>query len=239
MAPKYTWRGWRKDPTRHKPRRVQHAVVNRVDLSELTPPLPRLLGHAAYLQLSFFESLGAAVATSPSTSSKENLSRIASTVLERHHALVAELRRIGEDPHAAMEPFVAPVDAFRAQVTGANWYESVLSYYVTSGILDDAFRSLIEGLGKDRRDSLAEILDEKESHAIIVAELGAAIDQNPRLASRLALWGRRLVGDVLLQTRSALALPVDTAPDDPKLEPIFSELIAAHTRRMDDLGLTA
>jgi hypothetical protein len=47
------------------------------------------------------------------------------------------------------------------------------------------------------------------------------------------------VGDVLLLARSALDLPEDTAPDDERLEPVLTELIAAHTRRMDDLGLTA
>jgi LPS sulfotransferase NodH len=66
-----------------------------------------------------------------------------------------------------------------------------------------------------------------------------AIEANPHLASRLAMWGRRLVGDTLLMARAALALPDNTAPDDARLEPVFTELIAAHTRRMDDLGLTA
>ncbi|MCY7325189.1 MAG: hypothetical protein LH605_03560, partial [Microbacteriaceae bacterium] len=60
-----------------------------------------------------------------------------------------------------------------------------------------------------------------------------------RLASRLAMWGRRLVGDTLLIARSALAVPENTAPDEVRLEPVFTELIAAHTRRMDALGLTA
>ena len=229
------------DALRRRLRRPQHPrAVSRVDLSELTPPLPRLLGHAAYLQLSFFESLGNAMACAPTTSSKENLSKVAGAVLARHHGLIEELERIGEDPHSAMEPFVAPVDAFQKLILGANWYEMLVSYYVASGILDDAFRSLAEGLETDRRqriDSL--LLMNEEAYSIISGELQEAIDENPRLGSRLALWGRRLVGDVLLQTRSALDIPVDLAPQDPKLEPIFTELIAAHTRRMDNLGLTA
>lgn len=219
----------------HPPR-----VVSRVDLSELTPALPRLLGHAAYLQLSFFQALTGAMASAPTTSSKENLSKVAGVVLARHHGLVAELERIGEDPHSAMEPFVAPVDAFQNLILGANWYEMLVSYYVASGILDDAFRSIAEGLESDRRQRVdALLVENNEGYSILSAELRGAIDENPRLGSRLALWGRRLVGDVLLQTRSALELPANTSPQDPKLEPIFTELIAAHTRRMDDLGLTA
>jgi hypothetical protein len=111
--------------------------------------------------------------------------------------------------------------------------------YVASGILDDAFVSLASGLPGDYGTRLAKLLAQDETQRLLASELRTAIDADPRLASRLALWGRRLVGDVLLMARSALDLPVGTAPDDPKLEPILTELIAAHTRRMDDLGLTA
>ncbi|HRN29645.1 MAG TPA: ferritin-like fold-containing protein, partial [Terrimesophilobacter sp.] len=67
----------------------------------------------------------------------------------------------------------------------------------------------------------------------------AEIDAQPTLASSLALWGRRLVGDTLLVARSAADIPQDTAADDERLEPVFTDLVADHTRRMDDLGLTA
>ena len=39
--------------------------------------------------------------------------------------------------------------------------------------------------------------------------------------------------------RSALAIPKSGHTDEARLEPVFTELIAAHTRRMDALGLTA
>jgi hypothetical protein len=74
---------------------------------------------------------------------------------------------------------------------------------------------------------------------ILVEQLQAAIDSNPRLASRLAMWGRRLVGDTLLIARASLAPHPDTEKDEERLEPVFTEVIAAHTRRMDVLGLTA
>ena len=70
----------------------------------------------------------------------------------------------------------------------------------------------------------------------------AGIDDNPRLASRLAMWGRRLVGDTMLVARSALTLSPEARghdSDEARIEPVFTELIAAHTRRMDVLGLSA
>jgi hypothetical protein len=214
-------------------------LVNRVDLSELTPPLARYLGHGAYLQLSFFETLGQAMAIAPSTESKERVSRVAAGALARHHELVDELERLGESPAGAMEPFVDPVDDFQRLCRGDDWFEMLLSYYVASGILDDALRSIAQGLAGDQPSRFDALFDDEEPHRIVREELSEALERNPRLASRLALWGRRLVGDVLLATRVALDLPKDLAPDDPALEPILTELIAAHTRRMDELGLTA
>ena len=78
----------------------------------------------------------------------------------------------------------------------------------------------------------------RDDESAIVAELSAAIDDDPQLASRLALWGRRLVGDTLLVARAAISASHESA-DDERLEPVFTELVAAHTRRMDALGLTA
>jgi hypothetical protein len=48
-----------------------------------------------------------------------------------------------------------------------------------------------------------------------------------------------LVGDTILVARSALAAAPSSANDEARIEPVFTELIAAHTRRMDALGLTA
>lgn len=53
------------------------------------------------------------------------------------------------------------------------------------------------------------------------------------------MWGRRLVGDTLLIARSSLADVGHTRRDEARLEPVFTELISSHTRRMDALGLTA
>lgn len=230
----------RPSPTRRRSRRPNpDQAVNRVGLHELTPELSRFLGQAAYLQLSFFEGLSRAVTSAPTTASKEVVSRVAGIALARHHAFVAELKKLGKTPSEEMEPFVSAIDAFQLRTQGDDWCESLLAYYVESGILDDAFVSIAQGFEDAHSDRIATVLSDDEPRRLIATELSSAIGENPRLASRLALYGRRLVGDVLLLTRSALNLPENTAPDDERLEPVVTELIADHTRRMDELGLTA
>jgi hypothetical protein len=213
--------------------------INHVGLHELTPDVPRYLGQAAYLQLSAFETLSGCLAGAPTTKSKEAVGRIASLSLAKHRGLIAEIERRGEDPAAAMEAHAPRIDAFRHTTLGADWHETLITSYVTTGILDELMVSLAAGLPGDYPARMTALLSGDEESRLIAEVLREAIDANPHLASRLAMWGRRLVGDTLLIARSALALPDNAAPDDARLEPVFTELIAAHTRRMDDLGLTA
>jgi hypothetical protein len=213
--------------------------VNKVDLAELTPELEPFLAQAAYLQLTVFETLAGAVAEAPTTSSKEAVSRAAALSLDKHHGLVAELSRKGIDAAESMKQYAPRIDEYRDRTLGTTWHETMVTAYVTAGLLDDFYRRLATGLPVDAAARVAGVLTAEDGHELIVAELKAAIDENPRLAFRLAMWGRRLVGDTLLIARSALAMPTGGHTDEARLEPVFTEIIAAHTRRMDALGLTA
>ncbi len=208
-------------------------------LAELTPDVTTYLGRAARLQLSLFETAAHAVATAPDIQAKDDLSPVAQLSLDKYRALVAELEHTGHDPAAAMEPFSAEIDTFRQLTAGSDWYELLVTAYVTAALLDDFFLRLSEGLTPEQHRRIALIMRPEAGSEFIVKQLSAAIAANPRLASRLALWGRRLVGDTLLIARASLTLHVTSAADEIRLEPVFTELIAAHTRRMDALGLTA
>jgi hypothetical protein len=208
-----------------------------VDLAELTPELIQFLGQAAYLQLVIFETLSRAVSTAPTIMAKEAISRVAASALAKHHGLVAEIVRHGEDPGETMLPYSASIDRYASITTGQDWYEMLVASYITAGLLDDFSRQLASGLPAEYATRITLLLTEDDGHDLIVAQLTSAIEKEPLLASRLAMWGRRLVGDTLLVVRSTLA--ANAKPDEARLEPVFTELIAAHTRRMDALGLTA
>ena len=228
----------RPEPPRRRPR-VAPTDLTRIDFTELVPdPLP-FLGQAAYIQLEFFEGLATAVAMAPTLPSKEGLSSAAGVALRKHHALIAELRRLGADPDEVMAPFKPETDRFGQASTSTDWYEQLLGIHVTSGMLDDYFARLAAGLPAELGARVRAILDEEGASVVLDAELRAAIAVHPGLADRLALWGRSLVGDTLLIARSALRASDAADILSGKVEPVFTELIAAHTRRMDALGLTA
>ncbi len=210
--------------------------VERLKLDDVVPEPAVFLGQAAYLQLSLYETMGQAGAAAPTMAGRLVTGVLATTALDRHRAFVSEMERVGLDPAELMEPHRHAIDEFLERISGADWYESMLTGYVTGGILNDLFASLLRSLPGDVRSGLDDVFDRREEPAV-VAELSRQLAAEPLVAARLAMWGRRLVGDTLLVARSALAS--HAREDGARLEPVFTELIAAHTRRMDALGLTA
>lgn len=236
-----TWgkrRSVRQETPRLRPR-VSPTDLARVDFTELVPDPVPFLGQAAYIQLEFFESLAKAVATAPTLPAKEGLSAAAGVALRKHHALIAELRLLGVQPDDVMAPFAPATDRFRQASAGADWYELLLGIHVTSGMLDGYFSRLSAGLPSELGARVRSILHEGGSAIVLETELRSAIEAQPGLADRLALWGRSLVGDTLLIARSALRASDSADRWSAQVEPVFTELIADHTRRMDALGLTA
>ncbi|GAA2088542.1 ferritin-like fold-containing protein [Pseudolysinimonas kribbensis] len=220
--------------------RSEGLAAVRVELAELTPAAEPFLGQAGYLLLVLFENLGRAVALAPTTAAKTTLSRAAAQVLEAHEGLVTELLSSGADPVAAMDPFRQPLDEYQRRIEGNDWAEILVTCYLTTGFLTDFFVGVAGGLPPGLADRVALLLDVDRAEQVLEGELRSLIEQNPRMASRLAMWGRRLIGDTMLVARSALvAAPGADGPQLDRIEPVFTELIGAHTRRMDALGLTA
>jgi hypothetical protein len=230
--------GKRVEVPRLRPR-SESLPVTKVDLADLTPDLLTFLGKAAYLQLTTFETLGRAMSSAPTTEAKELLSHVAALSLAKHHGLTAEIRRHGEEPGRVMEPFTDAIDAYQRSTQGGDWFEELVACHITAGFLDDFFIRLAAGLPTDYSSRVTAVLRADSGAEMLAEEIRVVIDKDEKIASRLAMWGRRLVGDTMLIARSTLAPTSNTVSDEARIEPVFTELIAAHTRRMDGLGLTA
>jgi len=229
----------RVDAPRIRARSASNLESTKVDLHELVPDTMTFLGRAAYVQLMLFENLSRVVTTAPTIEAKSAMSDVASAALTKYHGLVREIERQGGQPTEVMKPFAGEVDQFQRMTQGHDWHESVTTCYLAGGFLNDFFSRLSAGLPQAQAARVSAILDEDSGEATVVKQLLAVTRDNPRLAARLALWGRRLVGDTMLIARRTLRAGDDVGTDDERLEPVFTELIAAHTRRMDALGLTA
>ena len=212
--------------------------ATRVDFEELAPDIDTFLGQAAYLQLGFFETLSELIAVTPDLAQKDSLSRAAGAALTKHEALVALIRERGDDATDLMLPFREPLDAFRRETHGVRPQETMLSVHITAGMLDDFYLALSASYGETGRRA-ARVLRADDDREAIVDIIAAAIASDPEWKSLLAMWGRRLVGDTLLIARAALRPGTLDIEDEEKVEPVFTELMAAHSRRMDAMGLAA
>ena len=211
----------------------------RVDLGQLAPGPDVFLGQCAALHLVFIEQVTTAMSNATRVADKDALARVSGIVLSRYLALAAEIERLQLDKSDVMQPHLEGVEEFERRTQGSEWHEQVASAHVTIGFLTDFWMGLAVGLPSEVSGRVTSALStgniDEPAHRI----LERAIAVNPALSSHLALWCRRLVGDTMLQARSALVLHGDSSKDEAQIEPVFTELIAEHTRRMDRLGLTA
>lgn len=218
--------------------RGEQSDATRVAFEDLAPDVETFLGQAAYLQLGYFETLGELIAATPVLAHKEALSRAAGAALGKHRDLVAVIRGREADPTAVMLPFREPLDAFRAATHGVRSVETMLSVHITAGMLDDFYRALSHSYGQIGAE-VADILCADDDRQALVGLVSSAIDADASLRSLLALWGRRLVGDTILVARGALRTRTLDAEEEEKVEPVFTELLAAHAHRMTAMGLSA
>ena len=210
----------------------------RVDFAELAPEVDIFLGQAAYLQLGFFETLSELISATPELARKESLSRAAGAALRKHEELVSVIRERGDDPTALMLPFREPLDAFRAATHGVHPEETLISVHITAGMLDDFYVALSASYGETGR-RVARTLEADDDRQVIVEIIKETIESDREWSSLLAMWGRRLVGDTLLIARSALRRTGDGAALEERVEPVFTQLMAAHARRMESMGLSS
>ena len=78
--------------------------------------------------------------------------------------------------------------------------------YLVSGLFDGFFASLAEGIEDPFTQKAIDTLADNAGRDSLKELLATEIANNPGLADRLALWGRRLVGDTLLVARGVLLL---------------------------------
>lgn len=209
-----------------------------------------LLGVLAYGELTAFSRLAADADLAPTLSAKAELGRMATSEFRHYEQLRARLEELGVDVEAAMEPFVPAIDAFHDRTSPQTWLEGLVKAYVGDGIASDFYREISAFLDPQTHTLVTSVVKDSGQAEFVVREVRAAIEEDPKIAGRLALWGRRLVGEALSQAqrvaadRDGLAALLVGSADRPgadlgELVRMFGRLTDGHTRRMAALGLAA
>jgi hypothetical protein len=209
-----------------------------------------LLGAISYGEISAFERLAEDAGLAPTLEDKVAIATMASAEFGKVAALHGRIRELDADPFAAMAPFRDAIDLFHEHTAPADWYESLIKAYVGDGLADDFYREIAAYLDTATRDLVIASLDAEAHSAFVVDRVRAAIAADPRLGGRLALWGRRLMGEALTQAqrvaaeRDALSALLAGGVDRPGLDlagvgRMFTRLTERHGERMAELGLAS
>lgn len=204
-----------------------------------------LLGVLAYALLVAFFRLSEDAALAESLADKAALGEMAVAEFGQFRMVRDRIQELNMDPDDAMRPFVDAIDEFHARTAPSDWLEGLVKAYVGDGIAAD-FCRMVADLLDPRTHELVLAVCRTTGHAqFAVTRVREAIEADPRVAGRLGLWARRLVGEALGQAqrvaaeRPALAglLAGGDVTQLGEIGRMFAQLTDAHARRMAAMGL--
>lgn len=236
------WRFWesKKPSPQWKVRsRANRQSASRLDLTALVPTAADLLAHASASALLIAGEYGRVARQAWSARDRDELARAEARILARYETLRGLLAEYTPDPIEAMaEPLERQGDTLEHMAADA-WYERVGTCYVVGGFLSDFYRIVAGGLPSGIGQKIIHAVDATEPEDLVAGVLARIIAVDEAQAWRLSLWARRVVGDTMLIARSALRGDTDPSRSAELYEPIFTDVLTEHTRRLDGLGLTA
>jgi tRNA-(MS[2]IO[6]A)-hydroxylase (MiaE)-like len=205
-----------------------------------------LLGIVAYAQLTAFFRLTDDAALAVELADKAALAEMAAAEFGAFQLVRRRIEELHADPWQVMAPFVAAVDAFHARTAPADWLEGLVKAYVGDGIAADFYRTVATLLDAPTQALVLEVLADTGHAEFVIERVRAAIAADPKVAGRLALWARRLVGEAFGQAQRVAAereplarlLADDSRNQLGDIGRMFARLTDAHAARMAALGLS-
>jgi hypothetical protein len=216
-----------------------------------------LLGAVAYGALTAFTRLAADAALAPDLTGRAEMAALAAVEMAHVERVRAHLAARGVDLVTAMAPFAAVLDAFAARTASRDWGEALVGAYVGRTLAVDLVAATgaagaagAEGSdGRDDGGEAAELLRGPDAGREASGESGfdafaeravAELLADERTRAKLALWGRRLLGETLAAAAEALDQHPATSSallGGTSRGAVFKALKSRHARRLRALGL--
>jgi hypothetical protein len=142
-----------------------------------------------------------------------------------------------------MRPFVAPLDAYHVHTAPRTWLESLVKAYIGDGLAADFYREIAGWLSGPTGELVRLVLADTGHSAFAEREVRAACTDR-EVRDRLALWGRRLLGEAVTQAQRIVAQRDELAEfimtgtgDVGGLALLIKRVQSNHGTRMGKLGL--
>lgn len=211
-----------------------------------------VLGALAYAELTAALRTAGDAERVPDLAVRLGLARLGARAWDNYARLEGRLVEEGHSPEVVMRPFVGAVDGFHDRTQPRDGLEALVKAYVGNGIGRDFYREVARRVDPQTRELMENVLADQGQDELLAHTISDALDQAPAQSGRLALWGRRLVGEAIAQTqhvaveRDALAAllvgawAVPGAESDlVELGRMLTRLTQTHATRMRRIGLSA
>jgi hypothetical protein len=208
-----------------------------------------LLGVLAYSELSASQRLAEDAAMAPTLASRVELGRMARAEFAHLEALIAHLEGLGENPYTVMETFAPMVEKFQKRTRPRDWLEGLVKAYVGDGLAADFYREISTFLDDATQELIQDVCGGTGHSDFVIEEVRHAVEVDSRVGGRLALWGRRLMGEALSQAQRVVAErdaltgvlmgEGESSIDLAEVGRLFTRITEAHSQRMAALGLDA
>jgi hypothetical protein len=219
--------------------------------AKLTPPTNVYLSHFAQVQFTIAYLMQDDAINAPTAEIRERQVEISRRYKERAQEIEAMIVKSGSTEMELQAEIRDRLDLLIQRTEGFGWHEDLMRIYIVFGLIEDALQQVSKGLSPARRLKIESMMLDRSLESFCHEELSKAITESPEILGRLAMFGRMVVADALLEVRDSVSLdqilPAQMAQDVTELareqfkalEPFTSDLISEHTLRMDRLGLTA
>lgn len=228
-------------------------MTEQISAPATTAPDPGvvcLFGVLAYGELMAFFDVARVAELAPTVADRQTMGELATHEYGNYEKLAGRLRDLGVEPKSAMEPFQEAFDTWHARITPADWLEGLMKIYAGSTVATDFYRECAKVVDPQTGALISDALENSGQVDFARQKLRAAIAADARLAGRLALLGRRLMGETLSQAQlvavehdDLLDLLMDDGSgngfDLAGFRDLLKRLGDQHTQRMADLGLDA
>lgn len=196
------------------------------------------LALVAYGELTAFERMATNASTAVELDDTVTLSRLASHSFSHFEELSQRISESGQDVIELCRIFEQTFSVLAERTRPRDWYESLMKGFVFDGIMNDFYRMAADKLAEPEHSLAIAVLDDTRAADFVRNRLTADVGEDTQLASRLALWGRKLVAETLGRARHLLTDPV-LGIDEAVIVEAIPAVTANHSRRMSALGLVA
>lgn len=199
----------------------------------------------AYAELRGMEALARGAGLAPDVPGRIAMLEFAGERYDRHRHWCELLTGTGAEAMAAV---ARPVDEFHARTEARSWPEMLVSLYAGFGLAEDFLGGLEPMLGTTADGPDGSVREPSAATGFAVGRIRDLVADEPRLAGRLTLWGRRVVGEAMTQAQrlvadepavAGLLTGTEAGPDLAAASGLFGALLSRHNLRMAELEVPA